>query len=86
VTPDARTIYIPVAKQVYRLDLQSSYRGLLDPWAILSNKGSVDTICSPRDFDLTVTNRIGALQKPIVREVTRLTPADVAALPRKLRP
>jgi hypothetical protein len=86
VTPDARTIYIPVSGSIYRLDLQSSYQVLKDPWAILSNEDSIDTICSPLDFRLTVSNQVGIVQSPIVKKMTRLTPEQAAALPKKLRP
>jgi hypothetical protein len=90
-TPDARTIYIRVSRSifsgpVYRLDLQASYSLLKDPFAILINRGTADTICRPLDFSLTVSNRAGAVQWPIVREMTLLTPDEAAALPKKLKP
>jgi|SRR6185312_2274332 len=85
-TPDARTIYIRVSGSIYRLDLQSSYSLLKDPFAVLSNKDAANTICTPLDFRLTVSNRAGIEQWPIVKNMTRLTPAEVAALPQKLRP
>ncbi|MGH8220779.1 MAG: hypothetical protein ACREUT_19775 [Steroidobacteraceae bacterium] len=86
VTPDARTIYIRVSGSVYRLDLQSSYSVLKDPFAVLSNRDSSNAICTPLDFRLTVSNRAGVIQWPIVKRMTRLTPAQAAALPKKLRP
>jgi hypothetical protein len=85
-TPDARAIYIRVANTIYRLDLQSSYSLLKDPFATLINRGTADTICRPLDLRLTVSNRAGIVQWPIVKEITRLTPDEAAALPRKLRP
>ena len=85
-TPDARTIYIRVSGSIYRLDLQSSYSLLKDPFAVLSNKDAANTICTPLDFRLTVSNRAGIEQWPIVKNMKRLTPAEVAALPQKLRP
>lgn len=85
-TPDARTIYIRVSGSIYRLDLQSSYSLLKDPFAVLNNKDAANTICTPLDFRLTVSNRAGIEQWPIVKSMTRLTPAEVAALPQKLRP
>lgn len=86
VTPDARTIYIRVSGSVYRLDMAGSYSLLKDPFAVLSNRDSSSTICTPLDFRLTVSNRTGAKQSPIVKRMTRLTPEQVAALPKKLRP
>jgi len=86
VTPDARTIYIEVSGQFYRLDLQSSYKVLRDPFAVLSNKGAADTVCGASGFDLLVSNQAGIVQSPIVKRMTRLTPTEVAALPKELRP
>jgi|SRR5579862_4643813 len=85
-TPDGRTIYIRVARSVYRFELQSSYSILNDPFAILTDRNSTSTICSPLDLNLAVSNRVGAVQSPLVKKITRLTPAEAAALPKKLRP
>ena len=85
-TPDARAIYIRVSNTIYRLDLQSSYSLLKDPFSVLLNKGTADTICTPLDLRLTVSNRAGNMQWPIVKQITQLTPDEAAALPRKLRP
>jgi hypothetical protein len=85
-TPDARTMYIRVSRSIYRLDLQASYPLLRDPWAVLGNKDSADTICGPLDFRLTVSNQAGIKQWPLVKRMTRLSPAEAAALPKKLRP
>lgn len=84
--PNARVIYIRVDHSVYRLDLQSSYSLLRDPWAVLINKTTMSMVCSPLDFNLTVSNQAGIQQWPIVRSMTRLTPAQAAALPKALRP
>ncbi len=85
-TPDARTIYIRASGSIYRLELQSSYSLLKDPFASLINRGTSDTICRPLDFRLTVSNRVGIAQWPIVKQMTRLTPDEAAALPKKLKP
>jgi hypothetical protein len=85
-TPDARAIYIRVSNTIYRLDLQSSYSLLKDPFSMLINRGTADTICTPLDLTLTVSNRAGLVQWPIVKQMTRLTPDQAAALPKKLRP
>lgn len=85
-TRDARTIYIPVAGSIYRLDLQASYSVLRDPFAILTNRDSTDSICGPLDFRLEVSNQAGIRQWPIVKRMTRLTPEQAARLPKRLRP
>jgi hypothetical protein len=86
VTPDARTMYINVAGAVYRLDLDQAYTLLKSPWAILHDSDSSDVICTAIDFRLSVTDRIGNWQVPIVKKMTRLTPEEAAALPKSLRP
>jgi hypothetical protein len=86
VTPDARTMYINVGRSVYRLDLAEAYALLKSPWAILHDTDSSDTICTGIDFRLSVSDRNGAWQVPVVRQVTRLTPEQTAALPKSLRP
>lgn len=85
-TSDARTIYIRVSGAVYRLDLQASYPLLRDPWATLIDKGSTDSICSPLDFRFTVSNKVGGEEWPLVKHMTRLTPEEVARLPKQQRP
>jgi hypothetical protein len=83
---DARTIYISVSRRVYRLDLAAAYPLLKSPWAVLVYRDSSSAICSPADFRLVVSNQIGVKEQVIVKGVQRLTPAEVAALPKKLRP
>lgn len=85
-TKDSRTIYIKVSERVYRLDLAAPYSLLRSPWAVLGNRGPNGMICSGNDFDLWVSDRTGVEQWPVVKSLTRLTPAQAAALPKKLRP
>ena len=47
----------------------------------------VDWICSPLDLQLQVVDMHGAFREPlIVKSITKLTPAEVAAIPPKFRP
>ncbi|HUN25160.1 MAG TPA: hypothetical protein VMU67_02550 [Steroidobacteraceae bacterium] len=85
-TADARTIYISVPPWIYRLDLDQSYPLLRSPWAVLENLGGNMSICTPLDFRLSVTNQLGVWEAPIVRGLFRLTPAEAAELPKRLRP
>ncbi|HTW38882.1 MAG TPA: hypothetical protein VMD49_09970 [Steroidobacteraceae bacterium] len=86
VTPDARTMYINVAGSIYRLDLVEPYPMLKSVWAVLNDTDSSNTICSADDFKLSVTDRLGNWEAPIVKKMTLLTPEEVAALPKNLRP
>ncbi|HEX3838153.1 MAG TPA: hypothetical protein VHW25_14415 [Steroidobacteraceae bacterium] len=84
--PDARTMYIKVAHRVYRLDLDTAYPLLKSPWALLSNTDASNVICNPIDFRLVVSDRLGVSQSVIVRHMSVLAPAEVASLPKDLRP
>jgi hypothetical protein len=86
VTPDSRTIYIKVAGSIYKLDLTQAYPLLQSPWAVLHNTDASDSICSAIDFRLSVSDRIGNWQTPIVKKMTRLSAAQAAELPKHLRP
>jgi len=86
VTPDSRTLYIRVSRQVYQLDLDAPHPLLQSAFAVITNRGSNDFICNPLDFRLTVSDRTGAEESPIVRTLTRLTPEQAARLPKKLLP
>lgn len=87
VTPDSRTIYIRVSHRwVYRLDLQAPDSLLQSSFAVLQDSGSNDSICGPLDFNLAVSDRTGVHEFPLVQRMTRLSSAEAAALPKKLRP
>jgi hypothetical protein len=86
---DARTINIRVrGNQYYRLGLGSECHALLDPGAFLvTTFRGASTVCSPLDWDLKVSSGIGSPAIPcLVRTMTRLSPAEVAALTSKDRP
>ena len=85
---DSKSLYIRVGvSQVFRLDLSSACETLQRPNARLITKirgGS--WICSPLDLDLKVSDSPGIAIPCIVKGITRLTPDEVAALPRGMRP
>ena len=87
--PDARTIYIRVrANQYFRLDLAGECSALRVPGAqlITTFRGS-DMVCSALDWDLKVSAGLDNTVEPcLVKTMTRLAPAEVAALPEKVRP
>ncbi len=87
-SPDARRIYLRVGpKRVYRLDLASACHALRQPGAYLVNRlrGS-NWICGPQDLNLSVAVGRRFESPCIVSGVTLLTPREVEALPRRLRP
>ena len=84
--PDDRTLYLRVrSKDIYRLDLMGRCPDL--DWETqvgLDSRGS-SSICAPIDVQVRVRGPIGVTRCP-VSEITRLTPEEAAALPRKSRP
>lgn len=85
-TPDARTVYISVNHQIYRLDLDSAYPLLKSTWTVLSDRDSSNTICNAVDFKLVASDQLGIKEAVIVRRLERLTHAEAASLPKSLRP
>ncbi len=85
-TPDARTVYISVNHQIYRLDLDSAYPLLKSTWTVLSDRDSGDTICNAVDFKLVASDQLGFREAVIVRRLIPLTHAEAASLPKSLRP
>ena len=86
---DEKTLYIRVGvKRYFRLDLAGACRGVMWPNAYLITefKGS-NTVCSAIDWDLQVSQQPhGIPEGCIVAKMTELTPSEVEALPRKLKP
>lgn len=87
--PDANTILIRVGvNRFFRLDLTAPCRALQFPDAhlVTTFRGS-DTICSPLDWDLRVSQSpAGITEQCVVRSMTQLTPEQVASIPSRLRP
>ncbi len=86
---DRNTIYLKVGfKDVYKLTAQGSCGAgaLPDETLIMSTPGGIDRICRPIDLDLKVRSSGGFVSPCIIREITRLTPEQIAALPKKARP
>jgi hypothetical protein len=85
--PNDRTVYVRVGvRDFYRLDLMGDCTGISfrNRLALKSAPGS-SWICSP--LDVTVINtQMGSNQRCPVTAITRLTPDEVAALPKRDRP
>jgi hypothetical protein len=86
--PDEKTMYIRVSgNRFYRLDLANRCSELSWPDPLMVNKFRGTTICSPLDWDMRISRRDGGAPTPcMVKTMTRLSPAEVAALPKKQKP
>ena len=83
---DDRTVYVKVGvKDVYRLDLFSRCPDIDWNWRIGIQSHGSDWICSPLDATIIAQSPIGP-QRCEVNNVTKLTPEEIAALPKKSRP
>lgn len=85
---DDRTLYLDVqGRGVYRVGMSGScLAGAMrnDPLVMRQPPGSA-IACSPIDLDISV-GRPGFVSPCIVQSIARLTPAEIDALPPRLRP
>jgi Family of unknown function (DUF6491) len=87
--PDDHTVYIQVNyRDVYRLDLMVSCPDV--DWdqrvALVSNHGSGGSICGPLDAEI-VSHATGiGHQRCPVKAMSKLTPEEIAALPKRAKP
>ena len=82
---DGDFLYLRVGlNDIFRVDLTPGTHARKDADRFLVNKvrGS-NWICSPLDLDLTLSDHNGFQEPLIARSLRKLTPAEVAAIPRK---
>lgn len=87
-TADGDALYLRVGlHDIYRVDLTPGSHVRKEPDYFLVNRlrGS-SWICSPLDLDLTLSDHQGFQRPLIARSLRKLTPAEVAAIPRKELP
>lgn len=83
---DDKTVYIRVGvKDVYRLDLLGPCPDIDWNWSIALESHGSSWICSPLDATIIAKSPIGPQRCP-VRQVSKLTPQEVAAMPKKHKP
>lgn len=86
---DDQTLYFSVgARDVYRLDMSGAClagTSSSDP-LIMETVGGTDLICRPIDLSLKVKLGNVGVSPCIIKEITKLTPDQVAALPPKVKP
>lgn len=86
--PDKNTLYMKVRnRDVYRVDLSWGTNSLTAAGSYLvSNVRGIDTVCRPLDLDLRVADGTGFAMPIRAKAITKLTPEEVAAIPKKDRP
>jgi hypothetical protein len=86
-SPDAKTIYLRVrVNEIYQLDL--AYGSSLLTWPdshLINEVRGTDSVCAPIDLDLRVAN--DHIVEPLfIKSIAKLTPEQVAAIPKKFLP
>jgi hypothetical protein len=87
-SPSPDVIYLGVnMHDVYRVDLSggSSMLNWPDMHLVSIVRGS-DSICTALDLDLKISDDHGFTEPLIAKSLTKLTPEQVAAIPKKFRP
>ncbi|ADG12314.1 hypothetical protein B7G68_19895 [Caulobacter segnis] len=86
--PDKDTLYLKVrGKDVYKVDLAYGSNQLTWPGThLVSIVRGVDSVCNPLDLDLRVSDGFGMAIPIRAKTITKLTPEQVAAIPKKYQP
>jgi hypothetical protein len=87
-SPDPHTMYVSVnPDRTYKLTFNQPCTPLSYVDARITTKfHGPDSVCGPLDWDLRVGDRNGNHQACIVRSMSLMAPAEVAAIPGKYRP
>jgi hypothetical protein len=86
--PNPNTLYLRVRMHdVYRVDLASGSNQLTWPGVhLVSRMHGSNYICSPLDLSLSVSDSSGVASPLFVKAITKLSPQEAAAIPRKYQP
>lgn len=86
--PDKNTLYLKVRnREIYRVDLSYGSNQLTWPGNhLVSVVRGTDSICSPMDLDLRVSDGMGFAMPIRAKTITKLTPEQIQAIPKKDRP
>jgi len=87
-SPSPTVLYLRVNQDIYRVDLSVGTKELQWPGVhLVSEQRGGDSICSPLDLDLSVVPDIGGFHEHLFpKSITKLTPAEAAAVPLADRP
>jgi len=83
---DANTIYLRVSMHdIYRVDLSAGSQELTWPgsYHLVSRVQGSSSICTALDLQLALADGHGFYQPLIAKNIVKLTPEEVAALPKK---
>jgi hypothetical protein len=85
--PSPDVLYLGVnGRDVYKVELAA---GPAMPWSgveLISKTRGSGSVCTALDLDLSVTDGHGYREALIAKSITKLTPAEAAAIPPRFRP
>ena len=86
--PDNDTLYLRVRnRDVYRVDLAHGTSQLTSPGVhLVSVTRGIDQVCTPLDLDLRVSDGSGIAIPVMAKSITKLTPDEIKAIPKKYKP
>jgi hypothetical protein len=86
--PDKNTLLMKVRnRDVYRVELSHGTSQLTSPGVhLVSVVRGVDSVCAPLDLDLRVADGYGFAMPIMAKTITKLSPEEIAAIPKKDRP
>jgi hypothetical protein len=88
-SPNPHTLYLGVNyHEVYEVQLSGDSGLLSDPDThLVSITHGPDTVCSALDLQLAVVENFGGIREPLIaKSLVKLTPEQVAAIPKKYLP
>jgi hypothetical protein len=88
-SPSPNVIYVRVGvSRIFEFDLSSGSNQLQEPdMHLVSEIRGSDWICNPLDLQLQLRDDHGVFEEPlIVKTIIRLTPDQIAAIPKKYLP
>lgn len=81
--PNDDTLYLRVSRnQIYKVQVSGGARQLRSPGAFLVSESRGGSVCSHMDLDLIAADSGGFRAPLIARSLVRLTPEEVAKLPK----
>ncbi len=83
---DEKTLYLKAGREVYRLDMFGRCMDMDTALDVGLDSRPTSSICGPQDVTVVVNSGNLGPQRCAVKALTRLTPAEVAALPKGDRP
>jgi hypothetical protein len=86
--PDAHTLYLGVnMHDVYKVELSGDSPMIQDPdMHLISEVHGSTSICTALDLQLSVSDSHGFREPLIAKTLTKLSPEEVKAIPKKYRP